>query len=95
MGHKCINNLAPPYNIYPLYLIQDSASAKDLIEMTLTLIYQNVDWLQVSTPLLSVAQRVLTPSLKTSIYQGSKGILVQGVHPPQYEGLRFLDSRSM
>ena len=28
--------------------------------------HQNVDWLQVSAPLLSVAQRVFTPSLKTS-----------------------------
>ena len=75
--------------MYPLYLIQDSASAKDLIEMTLTLIYQNVDWLQVSAPLLSVAQRVLTPYQRHQIYQRSKGIRVQGVRQPQFEGLGF------
>ena len=34
MVHKCINNLAPHYPHYPLYLIQDSAPAKDLLEKT-------------------------------------------------------------
>ena len=53
--------------IYPLYLIQDSASAKDLQDVTLALIYQNVDWLHVSATLLSMAQRVLTPSLEHSL----------------------------
>lgn len=51
--------------IYPLYLNKDLASAKDPVEMTLTLTYQNVDWLQVNALLLSEAQRVLTPFLKT------------------------------
>ena len=40
-------------------------SAKGLLEMTLSLTYQNEDWPQVSSPLLSDAQRVLTASLNT------------------------------
>ena len=41
------------------------ASAKCLLEMTLSLTYHIEDWLQVSAPLLSEAQRYLTSSPKT------------------------------
>lgn len=52
-------------NVCDKLSLNDVASAKDPLEMTLTLTYQNVDWLQVSALLLSEAQRVLKPFLKT------------------------------